>query len=801
MDKEDKKIKKISVREIVEFVLRSGSIDETYSVTKQETAMQLGIKLHKQLQAKREKDYKKEKIEYVSEKAISNDIERAGYTFSVSGRMDGLVLSYNPIIEEIKSTSQELTNIQSPSPQYLAQLKLYGYFYCVKENLDVINLKLTYIGAKSNELKEFDFVEKKEDLLAFYLDILDKYLVYVKLNDKLDSEFRRTSKNMPFPFQNYRKNQYELMGAVYNTIKEKKSIFVQAPTGTGKTISTLYPATKAIEQNEIEKVFYATSKTITRVVAIETMARFEDCGLAMRSIELRAKEKCCLKEKRNCIPEYCEYANGHFDRINEALYDIVNNETIMTPNRVEYYSKKHTVCPYEFSLDITNFCKVVVCDYNNVYNPISKLLRYFELGGKYTILIDESHNLNDRALDMYTSEISTETFRDIKTLVTGSKSKIVKSCNEIIDSLSAYESKLRDTDKIVVDKPEEDLFFLIQTLKQQIDTYLEKDPTRRSEFTEPIFSIIEFSRILEFYGKNYKTVITKINKNYTKHNESEYVIKLMCFDASMFIRQINNLCKGVVFFSATLSPLVFYRDCYGGDANDFATVLSSPFDEKNVINIIDDSVSTYYKNRDKYTDQIASKIMTAIEQKTGNYFVYFSSYAHMEIVYNAFNDINMQDIRVIKQERNLTESQKNEFLENFEEHPKKTTVAFLVLGGMFAEGIDFVGTMLEGVIVVGVGLPKITKEREVMMNYYNEKNSGEGFDYAYTYVGVSKVLQAMGRLIRSETDKGFIMLLDIRFNTDKYLNLLPFENYYVVNNEKQIATLISEFWEQNGEGK
>ncbi len=779
---------KISVRDLVEFVYRSGSIDATYYATRQEKALQEGIRIHNKVQKQRAKESKLFNTVYEKEKTMKYDFEKEGFTFNIKGRIDGVIYGEDSItIEELKSTSKPLKYIDEPSLTYLAQLKMYGYMFAKEHNLKKIILHLTYIYVQDESIKVFDYTEDFETLEKFFIEVIDKYIIFAKLEQDIAKAFLESSKDIAFPHKAYRKNQYQLMGSIYRTIESKKNIFVEAPTGTGKTISTIFPSIKALENNLTSKIFYATAKTITRTVALESLQTLKTLGLKMPSILLTAKDKSCKLETVNCSPQHCEYAKGHFDRINDALLDIMSNETLINTSLVSRYAEKHKVCPHEFALDITNFCYFIICDYNSVYNPKSKLIRYFTEGGPYTLLFDEAHNLQDRAIDMYSVTFNTSTLQHIREQCTLRDRRTLKYTKKIENYFKNLNDTIEPFETIVKNDLDQDLTYAIMDLKKALDEMVELNHENANALVENIFELLDYLRIADLYGSNYKTIITRLNKNYT--------FTLQCIDVAPFLKVLNATCDGVVYFSATLTPMDFYRQCYGSLKDDYTVKLSSPFNEDNCLYLIDDTISTYYKTRNKSIQSIAEKIYASTKEKVGNYFIFFNSYEHLNQVLEMYNILfDNENTNIVVQSTGLSEQEKTAFLENFQDNPSKTTLAFLVLGGMFSEGIDLVGNKLIGVIVVGVGLPKISVERELMKDYYKDLGGESGFDYAYTYNGISKVLQGFGRLIRSDTDKGFVLLMDIRYNTEKYLNLLPFNNYYLVKRKDQIQNLIKDFW-------
>ncbi len=768
----------ISVRDMIEFACRSGSIDSKITQSYLMERAQEGTIVHQKIQEKRKEEAIENNYLYESEVSLSLVFETDEHVVNLQGRADGLIVDENGIcIEELKSTRKLIEEIE-PQLLHKLQMEIYGYIYAITNGIEEIDLKLTYITVENLEEKIFEYTRTQDELFNITKGVVDVFCAFLSLAEKCVEERNDTIMEVTFPHGSYRKNQRELMKSVYYSINEKNNIFVEAPTGTGKTISTLFPTLKALGEDKLDKIFYVTAKTITRQEAKKSLNLLENGGLVMRSIVLTAKDKICFLEERNCTPEGCPYANGHFDRINPALLDIAENETIIDKELVQSYAKKHQVCPHEYQLDTSYFCDVVIGDYNNVYSPSSKLIRYFTNGGNFVILIDEAHNLYDRACDMFSATLESKQLEELYSLTKGSK--VSKNTRKILNELEKYKD-LENFETIEEKEYPKDIINRIRGLQSLIKA--EEELLQNKDVLNIYFELIDFLRIADIFSTGHTVTINRTYNN--------IILKLLCLNPAEHIKAVNNTVNSVVYFSATLTPPNYFKEVYGGESHNFYYTIPSPFDNKNTKVLINTSIKTTYKHRTLFYDDIAENIESMVSSKKGNYFVFFSSYEYMNRVYDVFLE-QYPEIEILPQSQNMTDEERDDFLENFEENPRKTKVGFVVLGGIFGEGIDLVGDRLIGVCVVGVGLPMLTFERDLVKNSFET----EGYDYAYTYPGFNKIMQGVGRLIRTETDKGVILLLDERYGYQKYKELYPatFDNVKYIRSSADVKRECESFW-------
>ncbi len=771
----------ISVREMIEFACRSGSIDSKITQTYLLERAVEGTIVHKKIQQLREATALEENFVYESEINLSLVFETDEHFVNLQGRADGLIIKDNTIcIEELKSTRKLLDEIE-PQTLHKLQMEIYGYIYCITNGLQEIDLNLTYIEVETLEEKIFEYTKTQEELFVITKSVVDIFCAFLSLSQKCAEERNETVMEVEFPHGEYRKNQRELMKSVYYSINENNNIFIEAPTGTGKTISTLFPTLKALGESKLDKVFYVTAKTITRQEAKKSLHLLENGGLVMRSIVLTAKDKICFLDETNCTPEGCPYANGHFDRINAGLLDIAENETIIDREIIQRYARKHQLCPHEYQLDTSYFCDVVIGDYNNVYSPSSKLIRYFNEGGNFVVLIDEAHNLYDRACDMFSSSIDSKMLEQLYDITKGSK--VSKNTRKILNELEKYKD-LENFETISENEYPKDIINRIRGLQSLIKA--EEELLQNKDVVNIYFELIDFIRIADLYSVGHTVTINRVYNNIT--------FKLLCLNPAEYIKGINDTLKSVVYFSATLTPPNYFKEVYGGESNNFYFTIPSPFNYQNTRVLANTSIKTTYKHRALFYEDIVKNIEAMVSSKRGNYFVFFSSYEYMNKVLEIFGNM-YPNIQVLPQSQNMTDEERDKYLENFKENPTKTKVGFVVLGGIFGEGIDLVGDRLIGVCVVGVGLPMLTYERDLVKNSFET----EGYDYAYTYPGFNKIMQGVGRLVRTETDQGIILLLDERFGYKKYKELYPssFADIKYISSSTDVKKECEKFWADN----
>ncbi len=769
----------LSVRNLVEFVLRSGDIDNSFRSMSR--ALE-GTKAHQKVQNSYGSEYR-------PEVTLRHSVYYDDFTIELQGRADGiLTLSEEITIDEIKSTTKDLDEIEDDNELHWAQAKCYGYIYCVQEDLESIYIQITYFHLESEEKRIFKREYTRDDLENYFYKLTDDYIEWASTTFYWGETRDKSILDLSFPFSSYRKGQRELAVAAYKTIKEAKKLFAKAPTGIGKTISTLFPAIKALGEGQARKIFYLTAKTITREAPVNSMEMMIKDGLRIKTIVITAKDKICLNEETKCNPRDCSYAKGHFDRVNDAIMDIFENEDLITREVAIKYAESHHVCPFEFVLDVSLWADVIIGDYNYVFDPQVYLKRFFEgMAEDYIFLIDEAHNLVDRSREMFSAEINKNSFLELRDIFKEKYLKIYNSLNKCKDSMNIIKEKLAIEKEYYQREEITEIYYPIKRLITLLEPWLveEKKHKDYEDVLELYFALITFIKISDFYDEHYVV--------YIREEYDDLILKLYCVDSSYLLKEAMARGKSSILFSATLSPIDYYMDLLGAGKKDYNIRLSSPFPSKNLCIMLGDNISTKYRDRENTYIDIVKYIESFIKAKKGNYFIFFPSYRYMNSIYELLIYRN-KDLNIIMQEPNMSESEREDFLSLF--YREEDLIAFAVIGGIFSEGIDLTGEKLIGAVVVGVGLPQICFERNIIKDYFNHYKE-EGFEYAYTYPGMNKVLQGAGRVIRSPDDKGAILLIDDRYRTRRYKSLFPREwkNYKRIRDEKTLKTQLKYFWE------
>lgn len=772
---------KLSVRDLVAYVYKGGDLSsEAISVQR---ALE-GTRIHKLLQSQGGPEYNKEY--YLKHVFTYNDID-----FIVEGRADGIIIKNESVtIDEIKSTYADLNIIDEKyNYAHSAQALCYAYIYSYEEKLKNVLVQVRYCNIETLETKvllnEYSF----EELEKFFYELIDSYLEWAKLNVTHAIEKRKTIEEIDFPFLKYRRGQRELLIAVYQTIKNRNKLFVQAPTGVGKTISVIFPAIKAINKIKGAKIYYLTSKSSTKQIAEKTIKILNDKGLRLRATIITAKEKICMNDEVLCEAEHCVYAKGYFNRINDALIDAMKCEYIYNRDYIEKLAKKYCVCPFELSLELCYLSDIVICDYNYYFDPRVALKREdFNKNTNDILLIDEAHNLEDRARNMYSCELVKEEFyevykqikdisqinKDIKKLFKNINSQFIEFKKSIVD----------ENNKVLMEEPDELLKLLRKLIKELDKWMLEKKGYDNKQLEDIYFKCLFFIKLSELYDENFCYYISKSNK--------EFKIKIFLVNTSEVLREILKNAYSAIFFSATLTPLRYYKQILGGDVEkDKIISMNSPFNIENLGLSLVGNLSMKYNVRDLNIESICSYINTVINIKKGNYMVFFPSYVYLNKVIQYYQE-NYDDELVINIS-GIDENEQFKIIEKFRN--ENNVVLFTVVGGVFSEGVNLPLDRLIGAIVIGTGIPQISFERNIIKDFFDNKYNC-GFDFAYKFPGFNKILQSVGRVIRTEEDRGIALLIDSRITEASYRALFPYHwrNFKIIYNNNQLIEQLKKFW-------
>lgn len=816
--------------------MRSGSIDNRRRAASGPEVMLEGANIHRMIQRRMGRDYHPEVY-------LSCTVRRRDYEIVIDGRADGIIipeglgpfsfledgieasfdstddlltgdatavlfdrdggsdrdlcdLSGLVVIDEIKTTARALENMSRPVPEHLAQALCYAYMVASAADLPSIGVRMTYCNTETKEIRYFDSIYTREETDEWFAALISSYVRFSDHEIEWKAVRDASIDAMGFPYP-YRRGQRELMAQVYTSIEQKEKLFVMAPTGVGKTIANVYPAVKSLALDLAEKIFYLTAKTVTAKVASDCLAllRGGSPHLRFKSVLITAKEKICPLDKCECRPDKCPYANGHFNRINDAIYDLLVNEDDFSRENIIRYSEKHMVCPFEYCLDMSLFSDMIICDYNYVFDPNVYLRRFFgeNVNGRYIFLIDEAHNLVERGMKMYSAKLVKERFLDMKRLVKDTDHRLasaLESCNRFLLSLKRECESVMTVESF-------DLFIAhLLRLGGRIEQFLDDH-----EHFDSSDELLEFYFEVRHFLNIYENMDAKDYVMYTEFEENgDFAANLMCANPAKRIAKCTDRARSSVFFSATLLPIEYYKMMLGGDRDDTAVYAKSVFDPaKRKLMVARDTTSKYTRRSDSEYDRMAQYILAVTSQKAGNYMAFFPSFAMLsrvhEIYMSRYHDPSQE---VIVQQQSMTETEREEFLKRFDgpdQNDSGSLLGFCVLGGIFSEGIDLKNDALIGAVIIGTGLPMVCPQRELLKRCYDDMGLN-GFDYAYRYPGMNKVMQAAGRVIRTEEDMGVVALLDERFLGRDYLRLFPREwEGYSTCRIDDINEILEEFWD------
>ncbi|NUU60165.1 helicase C-terminal domain-containing protein [Paenibacillus agri] len=754
----------ISVRTLVEYVFRSGSLEPGF---RSASSMVEGTRIHQKIhQRYKESDQK--------EVYLKTEIPYKELLLVVDGRCDGLLLTEDGtlVVEEIKSTAGPLDLLGEGREVHWAQALMYAYMIALEQGLTSMEVRLTYVQRGGEEERSLQRSVSMEELADFAADTVARYAPYAEMLLRHDITKEQSIRELGFPFPTYRKGQRHFAGAVYKAVSEGVNLFAQAPTGIGKTMSTLFPAIKAIGEGRAKGFFYLTAKTITRMAAEEALALLSAKGLVLHVITLTAKDKACFREEGLCGSDHCPFAEGYYDRINEALLDMLGQETLMTREVIAGYAKKHEVCPFEFSLDAAYVCDAVICDYNYIYDPRISLKRLAEERKKDTVLlVDEAHNLVDRGREMFSAALQKAPFLGMQRQYKVSNSRLSAAAKAVNSFFIALRKLCNEEGQGWWNDFPEELPGLLENFAAEAELelihpsmMLAADPEEgESSLLDTFYAVQGMLRTFKTYDERYVT--------YAEIRRGDVYLKLFNLDPSYLLRQMAKGFRSQILFSATLAPMSYYRDMIGAAEEDYSLIVASPFQKEQwEVSLL--PLSTRYHDREASLLPL-SEALHRMTGKPGNYLAFFPSYLYLQNVYDLFNE-RYPDIATLVQGSGMSEEAREDFLAAFRPDANQTLLGFAVLGGIFSEGVDLPGDRLNGVMVVGVGLPQLGLERNLLRAYFNRQGKN-GFDYAYVYPGMCKVLQAGGRLIRTENDHGTIVLADDRFMQQPYHWLLPEE--------------------------
>ena len=769
----------IPVRHLVEQTRQSGDLYSGFSSPVQAAE---AIRIHQQIQRSRPKGFQ-------AEVPLSLDVCETDVTLTISGRIDGVHWQAEPVVvEEIKTTTKPKDYLHAHHhPLHWAQARCYAHMLADQHDLAELAIRLTYYQVHTGQAVSLDERCTRAELAAFFSALITRWLQDFRRLQQWQAERDRALQDLSFPFAAFRSGQRKLSVAVYRNLRDGRNMLLQAPTGIGKTMAVLFPAVKAVAEGHGGKIFYLAARTTGKEAAEKAISLMRRAGAKLKHVTLTAKERICPADMQ-CRADTCPFAAGYYARVGPALESLLHTDAC-TRQQIEEAAHAFTVCPFELSLDLLFLADIIICDYNYVFDPRVYLRRFFAPENQpekhhYIFLVDEAHNLVERSRDMFSASIHKQDFLDVKRLLGAARQPIRRELAKVNRRLLALrkDSQAGGGFLALVDPPAK----LAKALQHFVATVTERLVFDEALVTtQPLMDLYygccRFLRIMEGFDGNYRCIL--------KARGRDLETKLLCLDPADKLAKITAVSQATVFFSATLSPDLYYKRLFGL-VNPFILRLASPFPSSNLAVHIA-PVSTIYRHRQDTSEVVARLIAAAITAKRGNFLVFFPSYHYLQMVHQSLT-AHFPDIAVEVQAPGMSEGERSSFLSAFTAGEAQT--AFAVMGGVFAEGIDLVGERLSGAIIVGVGLPAIGRERDLIMAHYQEKFN-QGFAFAYRYPGFTRVLQAAGRVIRSARDKGMVLLIGARFLRHAYRQLFPAGwRPRVARDPQQLHQGLTHFW-------
>lgn len=791
----------VSVRELIAFVMRGGSLDRPHVSF---ARLRQGTALHRLVQSHAPEGY-------MPEVSLSADIELGGILFHLTGRADGIIDTGSTVlIDEIKSTSRQLRSVSaSDYPEYVAQADCYAYMYASEHGYSKVTVRLTFVSTETNEYEHHDKVKSIDELRGRVVGLLTEYLPFAKLEAEGMEEFTKSAKVLKFPHRDYRLGQQDIILDTFRALRKGKRLFVEAPTGLGKTLAVCYGAVKAIGEGAGRRIFYFTPKNTVGQAPAAAFELMRAHGLKARMIVLQAKEKCCLCKDRvhDCSGGICAYSNGHYDRINDALYSLLTKYTDITPEAVGEIARTHCVCSYELMLDAAMYCDIIICDCNYLFDPRVYLRRFFDAdcdASQNIALVDEAHDLVERAREMYSAEISIGEYNKILPMIPENDFILYSPLKRMLYEFEALREKCienrcfcgDDECGTLLDKcPFRDLVYACREFFTAATQWLRVNSENGDSVMLGTKTLSHHVREAAFSAKRFADASARKDgsfRHFAQRRGDSVRARVICIDPSKMLAERLGRVNGAVLFSATLSPIDYFKDLLGGRCSPDLR-LPTPFERGQLFCAIMNKISLRYSDRDMTLDAVVETIEATVSARRGNYLVFLPSYEMLSKVSGAYRRYN-PTARMIVQRADMSAEQRSKFLSSFKEGGE--LIGFAVLGGVFSEGIDLSGEKLIGTVIVGTGLARLNTETNIIADYFQETREA-GFEYAYLYPAINKVLQAAGRVIRSESDRGVCILIDDRYATPQYARLIKehIKDIYLVSTTEALTGALEEFWE------
>lgn len=718
-----------------------------------------------------------------------------GLEVSVSGVVGGVIKNGNDFtVDVVKSVKIPLKYVSEKYwNDWLYPTKCSAYLLMRARRLETVNVRLICVHPETLEKRKIVLTYSIAELEVMFTSLLSEWSKWTRLYDERIKERNKELEALSFPYFEIRDGQDVIIREVSSAIDERRPVFINAPTGIGKTSAVLYPALKSLSYGKADRIFYLTSKNSLHGVVIDTCRKMEKNGCRIKVLSLVSRNKLCPSGK--CNRKACTRLSGHSDRLKTALYELVSAETYFTYDVLKRYAEKHSVCPFELARHSAQFSDVVICDYNYIFDPDVSRVNLFTAKGADVLLVDEAHNLVERLKEMHSAVLFVDKISEISTFFKEKNTEFFNACQKFF--------------KLIEDIRSDDLFRAEPLDRNSVDNIL----IESNAFFEAFQSLLGGSEFADYFSENSEVSLDYVNKlfstvkrfvslfeeiddNYIVFFDEKNNVKISLVDTGSAVKKVCKKMGYAIFFSATLSPEEYYRHMLGAGKKDMYVNLASPFPHEN-FKIVSYSLSTRYSERGTTLPEVIDVIYNTVLPKKGNYMVFAPSYNYLSSLSSEFSKVH-PEIETIVEKPGMNSADKDTFVRRFCDTADTTMVAFAVMGGNFSEGIDLSGDRLSGAVIVGLGVLPPERSRELTAGYFNDRFF-DGVKFAYVYPGMNKVFQAGGRVIRSESDKGVLVIVDDRFLSEDYLENLP-DLWHNISKSKttfEVGNIIRNFWENN----
>jgi DNA excision repair protein ERCC-2 len=747
----------VAVADLARFCHRRGDIDHRF--TPSPTGEQ-GVAGHQRLYRRRPAGYASEfPVEYVH---IEGDLR-----MKLRGRADGYHAGHG-YVEEIKTCRVDPRHIpEAVSRSHLAQARLYAALIASEQELDALEVRLTWFNIDTGQETSLEERRSRAELDGFLAATLATFSRWLRRLAELRSRRDANLAVLSFPHGDFRRGQRELAELTYKCIDQGGQLLLEAPTGIGKTAAVLYPALKALATGKHDRLVFVTARTVGRRAAEDTLALFAESAYCGNALSLTARDRVCLSPGSACHGDDCPYARGYYEKLPAAMSAALDTP-LLRRQEVELIAREHAVCPYQLALDLMPWMDVVIADIHYVYSLTPSVGALMEgQRQRWAILLDEAHNLPDRARGMFSAELAKSAVMQARRTVDAPVRRALDKVNRQLLALQREDWSEDDFDSR--DLQPGDLLAALQGFSAAISERLAVEPAylqRRQELLDFYFEVLQFLRVADHWDKDFRLELSR------GAGRQSLRVRLNCLDPARLLAQGHARGHAVAAFSATLSPLEWSRDCLGLAENAVCHRALSPFRPEQLEVSIAVDIDTRYRQRQSSLPVLARTLTAWLAAVPGNCIVYFPAYRYLQDCTSLLAEAGLETLQrqTWVQRPGLDEAGREELLQLLSQ--RRNVAAFCILGGVFGEGIDLPGDQLSSIVVVGVGMPQVNRRTRQLQDWYQQRY-GRGFEYAYIYPGMQKVDQALGRVVRCTRDRGWALLIDPRYALPPYRQLLP----------------------------